>query len=226
MEKDRDSKLFVIVLLVVAIVGLSIGFAAFNKNLNIKFSESNVNVADDLDVRIVVFDSTNSIFNESSKIIEPILNGDGVSASPFIISDNYLSISGGSVIFTNNDQFVSYILALKNYGEHKAYLKSFSFKNYSETDSFKVCTALSGTDQNLVDQACESINLTFSALNDSFSFDSSTVGNIPLSTFDLSSQSYGIVKLNISYDANAVIPDGDFKINFGEIVLNYSLLSE
>ena len=118
MEKERSSKLIAIIALVVAVAGLSFGFAAFTKDLNINFSESNVNVSGDLDVRIHSYDS-NSMIDVNKMTIEPFMMSEtGIEAESFIISDDYSIINGGSVIFSNFDKVALYVFALKNYSEY------------------------------------------------------------------------------------------------------------
>ena len=53
MEKDRGSRVIAIIALCVAVVGLSVGFAAFTKDLNITFSDSNVEVSGELDIKFL-----------------------------------------------------------------------------------------------------------------------------------------------------------------------------
>ena len=217
MEKDRSSKLLAIIALVVAVCGLSFGFAAFTKDLNITFSESNVKVNGDLDV---VF------YAGEDGLIEPYHVSVGAEATPFTISDDYTTISGGSVTFTGVSQSVIYQIVGINNSEYDAYLKDVEFLDYGETGEFKVCTALPGTSQDLVDEACEGIYILLSSGEGegSILFDSTTVDEIDFSSIFIPSGIEFVCNLTIYYNVNSVVPNGDFKINFGGIKFDFSSL--
>ena len=71
MERnERGTRIIAIMALCIGIIGLSIGFAAFTRDLNIQFSESNVKISGDLDVKFLAS-------NDSSYITGQVINIDG-----------------------------------------------------------------------------------------------------------------------------------------------------
>ena len=223
MEKERNSKLIVIIALVVAVVGLSFGFAAFTKDLNINFSESSAKLTGDLDVRIHAYDISTGTFDFNSKVISRhYLSGEdeGATVGNLVISDDYLSISGGSLNLNNVNQGVMFSVGIYNHSEYPAYLNSVDFLDYLNTDSFKVCTAVGGTDQDLVDQACEGISVNF--LINNLEFNDSNFNDVDLSNIVIPSGEGLNFFISIAYELDAVIPNGDFKFNFGGIKFNFS----
>ena len=218
MEKDRSSKIIAIVALIVGIVGLTVGFAAFTRDLNITFSESNVKVSGDLDVKILA--SSNA--GDTSKTVAGTLNG-ATSALDATISTDGLTISNLDATFNDKNQSVEYDFYIYNNSEYDSYLKKVEFLNYSGNSINKVCTAVSGTTQSLVDAACEDISLTIDIGGETVLDTKDANFTVPKITKGQTSAA----KIVISYnggDDSAVVPNGDFKINFGGIKLSYSSL--
>ena len=228
MEKERSSKLLAIIALVVAVCGLSFGFAAFTKDLNITFSESNVKVNGDLDVKLYGHDKENGGVDYNSRTVVPYLISDGVEVTPLTISEDRTSISVGSVNFNSSGLLVEYLIVLFNHSEYDAYFKKIEFLNYGETGEFKVCTALPGTSQDLVDQACDNIHVYLSLANGNVTIDSSNVDKYDFDVIKeyIDNGEFLPILLSIVYDEDAVVPNGDFKINFGGIKFKFSSLSE
>ena len=113
MKKERRYKVIAIIALCVAIVGLSIGFAAFTKDLNITFSDSNVNISGDLDIKFLAsYDPTdtstivNGLGANYSSGVE--VSDETVLVNPATISSDGTSISGLGATFNNKDQVVFY----------------------------------------------------------------------------------------------------------------------
>lgn len=218
MEKDRGSRVIAVVALLVAVVGLSIGFAAFTRDLNITFSDSNVNVSGDLDVKFLASDDT-----EDTTIEIPFNLNDATAAGAATIGNDGLTINGLGATFSNKGQSVEYDFYIYNNSEYDAYLKKVEFLNYTGKQVNKACTALTGTTQGLVDAACEDISLTIAIAGEDV---------VDTQTSDFTSPMIGKgktvpVKITINYDGgenSALLPNGDFKINFGGIKLNYSSL--
>lgn len=219
MEKERSSKIIAIVALIVGIVGLTVGFAAFTRDLNITFSESNVKVSGDLDVKILASNTT----TDTTKTVVGELDG-ATSALDATISDDGLTISGLGATFDGKGQSVEYDFYIYNNSEYDAYLKKVEFLNYTGEQKNKVCTAVNGTTQTLVDASCNDISLTIEV-----------GGEEVINTQDSNFSSPGITKgttvaakIIITYNdgtGTAKLPDGDFKINFGGIRLSYSSLT-
>ena len=226
MEKERNTRVMAIIALCLAVVGLSIGFAAFTRNLNITFSESNVNISGDLDVRFLASadpEDTSTIINAETS--------SGTTASPATILGDGKTIGGVWFTFNNNAQSVKYDFYIYNNSEYDAYLKSVEFLNYAGADQNKVCTALEGTNQDMVDEACDSIvaiiGADFNGDNELFEneiiYDSmSNISSIKIPKGGITLATLAI--LYVGDSTSAILPNGDFKINFGDIKLNFSSL--
>ena len=227
MEKERNSKLIAIIALVVAVCGLSFGFAAFTKDLNIQFSESNVNVSGELDMKIYAYDNEIGDYDKTLKTVFPSnISDDSIVVEPLVISDDNVSINVGSITFNNVGQSVKYSLGIANESEYPAYIKSFDFLNYDNSDSFKVCTAVNGTDQSLVDQACEGIKVSINYGGGLINEDDVNFDGLNWK-FSMSQKvnSVASLKVSITYEEDAVVPNGDFKVNFGSIKFSFSSVS-
>ena len=234
MEKDRGAKVIAITALCIAIVGLSIGFAAFTKDLNITFGESNVNISGDLDIKFLASEDP----EDMSITIEGILDALGdntesaVAANPATISSDRATISGIGATFNNKDEAVGYDFYIYNNSEYDAYLKGVDFLNYTGAETNKVCTALTGTTQSLVDDACQDIHIVVTvgettAIDTSASgFTSTKIPKGEVIPVYLTIVYAGDVINEEAFETNgsALLPNGDFKINFGDIKFSYSSL--
>ena len=218
MEKERNSKIIAIIALIVGIVGVTIGFAAFTRDLNITFSETNVKVSGDLDVRIL---ASNDV-EDTNKTVAATLN-DATSALDATISADGLTISNLGATFSDKNQSVEYDFYIYNNSEYDSYLKKVEFLNYTGKEINKVCTAVNGTTQSLVDESCEDISLTITVAGE-------TIVDTKDANFSVPKIDKGetvAAKITIAYDGGegtAILPDGDFKIEFGGIKLSYSSL--
>jgi len=242
MEKERGYKVITIVALLVAIVGLTVGFAAFTRDLNISFSESKVNVGGTLDVKYLASDDP----NDTNKEITGFLAYDSskydsapFTASNVMISDDYSTLSGMGATFTGKEQAVQYDVYFYNNSEYDVYLTDIIYEDYIGADKYKVCTALTGTDQDLVDTACENIHIVVAiasfdefipiAIDDELliSLSNGVITSKEIAHFvftivydDVDSD---VLKLPEGFDGTShVIPNGDFKINFGNIKMKVS----
>ena len=141
MEKDRSSKVIAVVALLVAVIGLSVGFASFSSTLTIS---SSANVTPNSDTFKVVFSSNGTILTTEAVIGD--VTGTGASATNATINnDTNPTISGLAANFTEPGQKVVYTFYAHNSGEYDAFLKSVTYANVTGKSESKVCTAGSGT---------------------------------------------------------------------------------
>ena len=216
MEKERGAKLIAIFALVVGVVGLSLGFAAFTKDLNITFEQSNVNVGGVLNVKLLPSNSK----TDATTTVAGTAIGDGASALPATINDGTI-IGGLGATFTGKGQSVVYEFYVYNFDQYDAYLTGIEFANYSGASTNKVCTAVSGTEQSQVDESCKDISLTIDVAGKTAIDTNTSSFTTPKLNADLATS----VKVTITYsddDGTHELPNGDFKINFGSIKLSYS----
>ena len=216
MEKNRSSKVIAIVALVVAIAGLSLGFAAFSNTLIIS---SNANVTPTSDTFKVLFSSSETSL-ETGKIQGKTTATSGVTVGEATIVNTGTNptISGLTAGFAVPGESVTYEFFVHNAGEYEAFLKSINYANVTGQSNPKVCTAVdpTNTTASLVSKACEDISLTVK------------VGNVTAEGTEtglsqsLAKNGFVPVTVTIRYDDNGNRADGDFNVAFGDVSLTYS----
>lgn len=214
MEKHRTGQFIAIIALVVGIVGLSVGFAAFSNVLKI---QSSAIVKPDSSTLNVDFSSsqTEVLTNEITPVATP---SELTFTKATIDNTSDPTISNLSATFTEPGQKVVYDFYAFNAGELKAYLKSIVYANVNGKTSNKVCTALEGTTDVLVQSACEGISVKVKVGSEA-----ETSSGIASITNHMLAKGIGEkVTVTLEYAANAERADGDFTVNFGDITLNYS----
>ena len=223
MEHDRGTKIIAVVALVVAIIGLSLGFAAFTKNLQIS-SGAKVNPTDSFSVK----------FSSSSGQVEknPIqakaggvggASGENANIDP----DNTISNLKGT--FTTPGQNVTYEFYVHNDGDYDAFLKSVTYANANDGGSFAKCTAGVGTTKTLVEEACSGFEVTVDVNNEDEEENnhfSTTNNQTPIKGHKLGKGKSEKVIVKIEYKTDATRADGDFTVDFGNITLLYSTTDE
>lgn len=216
MEKDRSSKVIAIAALLIAVLGLSLGFAAYASNLTIKSSAGVTANPDDFSVK---FSSSDEEL-ETNNITPEVVGATGEEAT--INNDN----AGGPVIenlkanFTAPGQTVTYKFYARNTGKYKAYLKGISYAEVSSSNT-KVCTKKSTTTQSLVDEACKHISISTTVGSES-----AATGSQTYSSHELAAGGSELVTVVIKYEQTDAIADGDFDVEFGDIKLQYSSVDE
>lgn len=236
MEKNRTTKLVIIAILFVSVLGLSLVFAAFSQNLKIT-PKASVNPSNNM---YIYFTSTNTK-NGTDLIVDPVpaepkqydINGDNKTEHFAIIDNTYASnqspkITGLRADFTEPNQSVSYTFYAYNAWEYDTYLKNITI------DSTKECTAKEGTlstdettaaqQQEKIDKACEGINISVKVGDDAAV--TSTTNDINNHVLPYSGHNgatgFEVVVVTITYAENSSVSDTDFDVTFGDITLNYS----
>lgn len=217
MEKDRSTKIIAIAALLIGVVGLSLGFAAFSNTLTIS---SSAEVTPNQNAFNVDFSATNS-GDISTAPVTPTLNPTSVTG--FTATNGSIDNSSDPTItnlhatFTEPGQTATYTFYAKNIGEYTAYLKSITFANVSGESSAKVCTPGTGTTAALVSAACEDISLSIKVGDEAV-----TTGSVAsITNHSLAIDAYDQIIVTISYGANGHRADGDFTVAFGDITLMY-----
>ncbi len=218
MERDRWTKVIAVVALVVAIVGLSLGFAAFTNQLTISSDTSSVNPSQDaFNVRFST--ETGQI---KTGTVSPTLNPSGGVPVEFTGNDATVtgerSITGIGGTFTAPGQTLTYEFYVGNPGEYDAYLKSIVYENAASSSTPIKCEAKDTTTPGLVAAACGGFELKVQV------GDHTTVtgSDNSISEKKLAMGAYEKVIITITYKAEAPRADGDFDVKFGDIYLNYS----
>ncbi len=215
MEKRIDSKIIVMIILLITVIGLSIGYATFSSTLTIKPSATYVSNPNNFKVD---FSSSNNSLRTDP--IVPVGTPSNVSATEAKILNvpGAKAISGLSAGFTEPGQKVEYTFYILNTGELEAFLKNIIFKNALNSTSNKLCEAMPGTTVSLVNEACKDINLKVRVGNDLEVLKSLT----NITSHNLVKGAHEKVTVIIEYNSNGARADGDFKVSFGEIAIDYS----
>ncbi|MBQ6547264.1 MAG: hypothetical protein IJL74_04640 [Bacilli bacterium] len=229
MEKDRRARVIAIAALLVGVVGLSLGFAAFTNTLTIK---SSAEVVVDSSVFNVVFSKQSGSVVDGS--VTPTLspaNGPasftGANATITNSGTGAPKIEGLKATFTAPGQSVTYSFYTKNAGALKAYLTSVNFAEVT-TGATKTCTAKSvqspatPATASLVAAACNGISLTVTLGSESFTQTTARNAFTTATAHDLEADGYETVTVVIAYAAGSAQADGDFDVAFGDVTLNYS----
>ncbi len=225
-DKDRRARVIAIAALMLGVVGLSIGFAAFSNTLTIK---SSAEVSPDEDIFNIDFSKSSGTIDDDP--IVPVLNPTGVNgftASNAIIDNDHgdATIKNLHAVFTEPGQEVTYSFYTKNAGELTAYLKSIVFANASGGSATKVCTAKTGgdhvADATLVQNACQGITLTLTVGSESFTGSSLRSAFASATAHDLTKGTSEEVQIRIAYETGSAVADGGFDVTFGDITLLYT----
>ena len=214
MEKNRSGQFIALLALIVAIVGVSVGFAAFSSALSI---QSSANVTPDQNTLNVDFSSSATAVVTND--IKPTTTPTTVVATDATI-DNSADpvIRNLSATFKEPGQKAVYTFYAYNAGELEAFLKSIVYENVSSKNSNKVCTAGEGTTDALVQKACEGISLKVKVGTEA----ETSSGIASISNHSLGKAKSEEITVTLEYASDATRADGDFTVSFGDVTLNYS----
>lgn len=237
MERERSGKIIAIVTLVVAIAGLSLGFAAFSTRLNIT---SSADVPVDASVWKVGFSNVNSGIPASAVSVNGTTNSANngvISLSQFVISQ-----TTNAELSTTNGSKVEYNFYIVNDGDLDAYLNSVTMGGLT-------CTYKSGADSRIIDDGhttisagtgsisnsdCETLfTATLDIGNESFDngeTQTSGFGNTNKLAKPDGSPTYVAAKLTIAYNDDSLssvtnAPNGDFTVALGDSTVVYGTSS-
>ena len=132
MERRRGSQVLAIVALLLAVGGLSLGFAAFSETLTIR-SSAEVKPEDEFNVD---FQNTDGTTTALAGVASGETGATSVSATYDNATDNP-TIGGLKANFTKPGQTVTYTFRVDNVNKIKAYLKSVTFANATGSDTYK-----------------------------------------------------------------------------------------
>jgi hypothetical protein len=204
MEKSRRNKKIVLIVLLLIVVGLSIGFAAFTATLKIQSSAS---VMGDQNTFKVVFSESDSEVTGSKTNVSGV-----ASAGTF----NGTELSGLTATFTQPGQTATWEVYAFNAGQFDAFLKSVTFENAAGSTATIKGVAGEGTTQTYVDEAIKGMSIQVDVRGEAYTTTRTGITNHKLT------QSTGEkITVTLSYDSTAAIADGDFTVNIGDILLGY-----
>jgi len=210
MERERSTKIVIILILVASIIGLTIGFGAFSSTLTIS---SSAKVTPSSSGFNVSFSRASTSVTTGS--VTPTKSPTSLTASSATLSGT--TISGLNATFTEPGQSVTYSFYAYNAGQYVAYLKNITYGNASGGTSNRVCTANTGTTASLVTAACDDITLSVKV----GSMAATTTSKTGITSHSLAKGSAEAVVVTLTYAAGGDRADGDFTVNFGNVTLEY-----
>ena len=204
-----NSKVKILIILVITVLGLSIGFAAFSSTLTISSTADIVPETGSFNVGLSKISGGLLAGN-----ISPTINSNNSTANDINISNDNSSllISGASVVFRNSGT-VTYTFYAYNAGQYVAYLNSVVFNNVTGTNSFKRCEAISGTTQQQLTTACNSLSYQITIGSSTYTSTNANISNHELGIGDSET-----IVITITNNANEIT---NFSFEFGTIDITY-----
>ena len=212
MERDRSAKIIAIVALCVAIVGVSVGFAAFSNEVTINSNATVSPNASDFDVN---FSTSNT--GEQDGTVSGVGTNSATAENATIDNSNSPTITGLKANFTEPGQKVTYSFYAHNAGKYVAYLNNVTYANVSGKTATKECTAGVNTDATMVKAACNGISVSVKVGSETYTGSMDSIAK-----HSLGLDAYEEVVVTIEYASNASRADGDFEVAFGDITLTYN----
>lgn len=226
MKKKQTSKIIAIIALCVAVVGITLGFAAFSNTLTISSSATvSPNSSDfkmtiygissplDNDMDLWYEETYDSINTSIPKIETPEDDKTIKNANAARIDNSSHTISNLSVEFIKPDRYgadyAMYFFLIKNEGKYTAYIKE-SDLNIEQNN--KICTPTTEVNKDLVINACDRIKLITQIDGEE--------SDVP-GTYEILPNEHIFLFVSMYYTGDA-IADQDFSVEFPELTLNFS----
>ena len=214
MEKNRDSKVIAIIALVIAVVGLSVGFAAFTAQLTI--TPTAEVKADSSKFKVEFSDKETPIDGPSATAQGEITDGEEGQSNAGSANITATAMTNASAKSTKDTQEITYEWYVLNTGEMDAYLTSIEFSN-----DVLSCTATGESAEQanteLIETACGKIKVTLTVDGADYTGDQASISGKKLAVGENKT-----VKLSIKATEGATLTDCDYTVTVGTINLNYS----
>ena len=225
MKKRRRYKTMTILILFMAVVGLTMGFLAFSTTLVV---ESGVDVMpDEADFKLVLYgyDYSKSPnpekFEElSTTVSDPFRIIGAKSANQAKIDNSLFSVSNLHAEFTGSGQSASYAFIVKNEGGCDAYLNEIRFNKIVNSAVKKQCVSTNGYTAEVIDKVCDNINLSVEVKGNEYFDTEQFDGNniiIPKGEFIE-------FFIHIDYRQHNDRVDNELFVDFGNVLLGFSAL--
>ena len=216
MIRKRNGKIITMVALVVAIIGMSIGFAAFSATLNISSSASVTPNSSDFNLSFSTTEYSVDTNSSTCKLMNAYSTNNS-SAGIGCVKTN--SISDMITNFTGPGQSSWFRVYVHNTGKYPAYLTGLNISNPSGSNTYKKCEASTSDStkatDSLVAAACEDIHLIFYYNDTMYSFGERITNEV------LAPGEVTYFDLHVSYASDGNRADGPFNVIFGDISLKY-----
>jgi len=209
MEKERGSKVIAVVALVVAVVGLSIGFAGWTAQLTI--SDTQANIAANTSAGEEQFGSKLTVSGINCDDV------DGQAAVTAVGTADGDTWSGTRVSLKGTGDAVTCTATVSNGSDYTAYLDDINITN---------SIACSGTGQN-VQNACAALKLTVTGVGsktDTATAQGTTITNANgITGNSIAAGANGSITMKVEYQGTAVA-DSDFVATIPTITYDYSTI--
>lgn len=202
------NKKIIMVALIMAVISLTVGFAAFSSSLNIS---SVATVTPTSSYFGVKFSSSSTELKDGS-----VNASNSIGSTATIVNSAIPTITNLDASFTEPGQSVSYTFYVMNVGEYDAYLNRIVFNTTPVT-----CTGGTGATQSLVDAACSSIHVRIKVGSENAVENTTTLTNHILTKSQKTEQ----VVVTLSYDSTGKRVDGPMNVSFSDISLIYSTVA-
>ncbi len=228
MERDRKTRVIAIFAMVFAVAGLTIGYAAFTKTLNIQFTNTTVqgNSAN-FSVKLSSSATAATTSPVPAGVASPTASGPTALAPTL----NATTISGLGATFSAPGQSITYTFYAVNDGQFDAYLKSITIADAAgATGKGVACTADTGASATMVANACKAITMTVTIGSDVATATSSAAQvnkTSGITSAAIAKKSGTTIKshtvvVKLDYASTANLVDGNFTVKFGNVTLNYA----
>ena len=227
MEKTRQMKILSIIALVVAIAGMTLGFAAFSTTLSISSSASVTPNSDDFKITIYgikdssfydTFADNNYAYTDSdiSDSYGVALDSDATSTTASIDNVSH-TISNINASFSNEGD-VQYAFIIKNEGKYDAYLDLTNKKTGNDMVVLlnKNCIAKDGATESLVASACDGVQADIGFFNK----ENGTFISTTESYYKIASGDDALFTVMMNY--SGPFADGPFDVEFEDFQLKFS----
>ena len=241
MKRQRKYKVFSIVALVLAISGMSLGFAAFSKVLTITASATVTPNEEDFKVVIYGFKDEDSMwsFDGFKEFEEDYLSNEIGVGIPIVYTDTKSEVTGTPATIVNNlssttisninvkldevpEGFI-YDFVIKNEGKYDAYinLNDFNDNDYALNDIYTGTCTIENNDklnQEAIDAACENIIIDFMGYDSEYQTIWGTEEN---PYYKLAVGDYITIEIQIWTQENSILSE-PYIVNFKDITINFS----
>lgn len=198
MEKSRKAKKSVLIVLLLLVIGLTIGFSAFISELTI--SSSATVKGDSQNFKVAFSESETELTGNTATT-----SGSATSGGNFTGTE----LTGLKANFTQPGQTATWTVYAYNAGQFDAFLNDVTVGKITGK-------AGEGTTQSYVDEAIKGISVSVNVKNVDYKQTTSGISNHKLE------QGKGeAIAITLTYAADSAIADGDFTVNIGDIKLNY-----
>ena len=238
MRYDRKVKILSIIVLVIAVVGMSLGFAAFSATLNISSSATVTPNSADFKVKVYGLTDYDAIDFErffNSNLDMSIWSSDystaidkdnlGINATNATINNTNFTVSNMSAEFTEPSNFsIGYIFLIKNEGAYGTYISipEYLKQMYLSGEHMGTCTPGVGATEELVQEACEGVYSLITAVYSSNGDNiSNYLVNPTASDYLIGVDDYVVVAYEIGYSGDARA-DGPFSVEFEDFKITFS----